>query len=69
MNGEIECDELRVSVMNTNVDGGKDEALGVLSRADALAKAKDLGAKNWRLATQSVDAGGGRVLTVRVVRA
>jgi len=43
MNGEIECDELRVSVMNTDVDGGKDEALGVLSRADALAKAKDLG--------------------------
>ena len=43
MNEEIECDELRVSVMNTDVDGGKDEALGVLSRADALAKAKDLG--------------------------
>mmetsp|Transcript_6850 Transcript_6850/g.19137 ORF Transcript_6850/g.19137 Transcript_6850/m.19137 type:complete len:318 (+) Transcript_6850:49-1002(+) len=43
MNEGIDCPELRVSVMNTDVDGGKDEALGVLPRAEALAKAKALG--------------------------
>ena len=43
MNEEIECDELRVSIMNTDVDGGKDEPLGVLPKAEALAKAKALG--------------------------
>ena len=43
MNEEIECDEVRVSIMNTDVDGGKDESLGVLPKAEALAKAKDLG--------------------------
>ena len=43
MNEGIECPELRVTVMNTEVDGGKDETLGVLTKAEALAKAKELG--------------------------
>jgi translation initiation factor IF-3 len=43
MNEGIKCDEVRVSIMNVDVDGGKDEALGVLPLNEALAKAKDLG--------------------------
>lgn len=40
MNGEIKHDELRVNVASKD---GKDESLGVMSKADALAKAKELG--------------------------
>ena len=43
MNEEIDNPELRVSIMNTNFNGGKDEALGVMSSQQALAKAKELG--------------------------
>mmetsp|Transcript_36236 Transcript_36236/g.79282 ORF Transcript_36236/g.79282 Transcript_36236/m.79282 type:complete len:343 (-) Transcript_36236:165-1193(-) len=43
MNQEIDCPELRVTVMNTEVDGGKDESLGVLTKTEALARAKELG--------------------------
>jgi len=40
MNGEIKQDELRVNVASKD---GKDESLGIMSKADALAKAKELG--------------------------
>jgi len=40
MNGEINFAELRVVTPNPK---GKDEPLGVMSKADALAKAKDMG--------------------------
>jgi len=47
MNEEIEYDELRVTVPNSapNPDGKniKDESLGILSKAEALMKAKELG--------------------------
>ena len=40
MNGEIAAGDLRVTTPNAK---GKDEALGVMSRDDALAKAKEMG--------------------------
>uniref|UniRef100_A0A7S2R258 Translation initiation factor IF-3 n=1 Tax=Eucampia antarctica TaxID=49252 RepID=A0A7S2R258_9STRA len=40
MNNEIEFDELRVTALSSS---GKDEALGVMSKSDAIAKAKELG--------------------------
>lgn len=40
MNNEIKHDELRVNVASKD---GRDEALGVMSKQDALAKAKELG--------------------------
>mmetsp|Transcript_28206 Transcript_28206/g.39681 ORF Transcript_28206/g.39681 Transcript_28206/m.39681 type:complete len:335 (+) Transcript_28206:119-1123(+) len=41
MNNEIEQSELRVVLPNPK--GGKDEPLGIMSKSDALAKAKELG--------------------------
>mmetsp|Transcript_29377 Transcript_29377/g.87105 ORF Transcript_29377/g.87105 Transcript_29377/m.87105 type:complete len:322 (-) Transcript_29377:580-1545(-) len=41
MNAEIEFDEVRVVALDPN--GGKDEALGVMTKADALAEAKSRG--------------------------
>eukprot|EP00553_Chaetoceros_curvisetus_P009668 CAMPEP_0204635444 /NCGR_PEP_ID=MMETSP0717-20131115/31487_1 /ASSEMBLY_ACC=CAM_ASM_000666 /TAXON_ID=230516 /ORGANISM="Chaetoceros curvisetus" /LENGTH=267 /DNA_ID=CAMNT_0051654189 /DNA_START=80 /DNA_END=883 /DNA_ORIENTATION=+ len=47
MNDEIQFDTLRVSVPifdpKSNAQKQKDEALGIMSKADALAKAKELG--------------------------
>jgi translation initiation factor IF-3 len=40
MNDEIQFDELRVTTPNAK---GKDEALGVMTKAEALAKAKEMG--------------------------
>jgi translation initiation factor IF-3 len=40
MNNEIEFDELRVTALSSS---GKDEALGVMSKSEALAKAKEMG--------------------------
>lgn len=41
MNDEIEYDEVRVVVLNPS--GGKDEPVGVMSKPEALAKAKEMG--------------------------
>jgi len=41
MNEEIEYDEVRVVALN--LSGGKDEALGVMSKSDAIAEAKSRG--------------------------
>jgi len=47
MNNEIRYDELRVTVPNMSVDNqakkAKDTPLGIMSKADAIAKAKELG--------------------------
>merc|ERR1719354_487329 len=49
MNNEIKYDELRVTVPNMSVENlgqgkrAKDEPLGIMSKADAIAKAKELG--------------------------
>lgn len=47
MNNEIRYDELRVTVPNMSVDSqarkAKDTPLGIMSKADAIAKAKELG--------------------------
>jgi len=40
MNNEIQHDELRINVQNKD---GKDESLGIMTKAEALAKAKELG--------------------------
>lgn len=40
MNNEIEFDELRVTALSSS---GKDEALGVMSKSEAIAKAKEMG--------------------------
>jgi translation initiation factor IF-3 len=59
MNDEIKHDQLRVSVPNlTPTDSGrpqKDEQLGVLSKAEALAKAKELGGLDVILINEQSD--------------
>lgn len=59
MNDEIKFDRLRVSVPNlTPTDNGrpqKDEQLGVLTKAEALAKAKELGGLDVILINENSD--------------
>lgn len=52
MNGEIKANELRVIA---SVASGKDEALGIMSLADALAKAKELGELDLILINDKTD--------------
>ena len=52
MNAEIKYPEVRVNVQNKD---GKDESLGILSKADALAKAKELGGLDLILINQNSD--------------
>eukprot|EP00594_Rhizosolenia_setigera_P017250 CAMPEP_0178965552 /NCGR_PEP_ID=MMETSP0789-20121207/16376_1 /TAXON_ID=3005 /ORGANISM="Rhizosolenia setigera, Strain CCMP 1694" /LENGTH=243 /DNA_ID=CAMNT_0020650611 /DNA_START=407 /DNA_END=1139 /DNA_ORIENTATION=- len=52
MNDEIEYDELRVTTPNAK---GKDEPLGIMSKADALAKAKELGGLDLILINKNSD--------------
>lgn len=52
MNAEIKYPEVRVNVQNKE---GKDESLGILSKADALAKAKELGGLDLILINQNSD--------------
>ena len=52
MNAEIKYDEVRVNVATQD---GKDEPLGVLSKADALAKAKELGGLDLILINDNSD--------------
>eukprot|EP00543_Licmophora_paradoxa_P006401 CAMPEP_0202451424 /NCGR_PEP_ID=MMETSP1360-20130828/9865_1 /ASSEMBLY_ACC=CAM_ASM_000848 /TAXON_ID=515479 /ORGANISM="Licmophora paradoxa, Strain CCMP2313" /LENGTH=366 /DNA_ID=CAMNT_0049069997 /DNA_START=74 /DNA_END=1174 /DNA_ORIENTATION=- len=53
MNEDIEALELRVVVPNPS--GGKDEPLGVLSKADALAKAQEMGGLDLILINNNSD--------------
>lgn len=59
MNEEIAYDELRVSVANfsqtSNGKAPKDESLGVMSKADAIAKAKELGGLDVVLINENSD--------------
>lgn len=58
MNDEIQYDQLRVSVPNLSPTSGKqqkDEQLGVLSKAEALAKAKELGGLDVILINENSD--------------
>lgn len=52
MNDEIKANELRVIA---SVASGKDEALGIMSLADALAKAKELGGLDLILINEKAD--------------
>jgi len=52
MNAEIKYDEVRVNVATKD---GKDEPLGILSKADALAKAKELGGLDLILINDNSD--------------
>jgi len=52
MNGEIAAGDLRVTTPNAK---GKDEALGVMSRDDALAKAKEMGGLDLILVNPNSD--------------
>jgi translation initiation factor IF-3 len=52
MNLEITANEIRVVTPNP---GGKDEALGIMSRAEALAKAKELGGLDLILINNNSD--------------
>lgn len=53
MNREIEATELRV--VTASVTGGKDEPLGVMSKMEALAKAKEMGGLDLILVNQHSD--------------
>lgn len=53
MNDEITYSELRVNAVSTS--GGKDEPLGVMSKADALAKAQELGGLDLILINENSD--------------
>ena len=53
MNDEITYSELRVQAVSTS--GGKDEPLGVMSKADALAKAQELGGLDLILINENSD--------------
>lgn len=59
MNAEIEYDELRISIINTDPQNdskkAKDIALGIMSKADALAKAKELGDLDLILINENSD--------------
>lgn len=59
MNDEIKHDTLRVSVPDFSKDangrGGKDEVLGVMSKTEALAKAKELGGLDVILINENSD--------------
>lgn len=61
MNDEIKYDTLRVTIPNLSVEAQssgrkvKDEALGVISKAEALAKAKELGGLDLVLINDSSD--------------
>jgi translation initiation factor IF-3 len=52
MNNEIKYNEVRVNVASKD---GKDEPLGILSKADALAKAKELGGLDLILINENSD--------------
>jgi translation initiation factor IF-3 len=53
MNDQISFSEIRV--MAASSSGGKDEALGIMSKADALAKAKELGGLDLILINENSD--------------
>mmetsp|Transcript_13624 Transcript_13624/g.20742 ORF Transcript_13624/g.20742 Transcript_13624/m.20742 type:complete len:332 (-) Transcript_13624:88-1083(-) len=53
MNDEITYSELRVQAVSTS--GGKDEPLGIMSKADALAKAQELGGLDLILINENSD--------------
>jgi translation initiation factor IF-3 len=58
MNDEINYDTLRVTVPNLNPTNGrqqKDEPLGIMSKADAIAKAKELGGLDVILINENSD--------------
>uniref|UniRef100_A0A7S2MWU2 Translation initiation factor IF-3 n=1 Tax=Helicotheca tamesis TaxID=374047 RepID=A0A7S2MWU2_9STRA len=52
MNDEIQYDTMRVTTPSAK---GKDEALGIMSRADALAKAKEMGGLDLILINENSD--------------